>query len=197
MLILKENEMKKQIGGMIIILLVIFGILGGLGAVAFGSYVSANNYGVTIEAQLKAKRDDNRNVLAQYGQKIAEMVQVPEMMKNDLKEVVTAAIEGRYGEGGSKATMQWIQEQNPQLDSAVYLRIQQAIEAGRDEFKQSQTGMLDIKRSYETSLGYFWKGTWLRIAGFPKLNLDEYKIVSTTRADNAFETGKEEPIKLR
>lgn len=189
--------MKKQIGGMIIILLVIFGILGGLGAVAFGSYVSANNYGVTIEAQLKAKRDDNRNVLAQYGQKIAEMVQVPEMMKNDLKEVVTAAIEGRYGEGGSKATMQWIQEQNPQLDSAVYLRIQQAIEAGRDEFKQSQTGMLDIKRSYETSLGYFWKGTWLRIAGFPKLNLDEYKIVSTTRADNAFETGKEEPIKLR
>ena len=189
--------MKKQIGGMIVVLLVVLGILGGLAAVAFGSYVSANNYGATIEAQLKAKRDDNRNVLAQYGNKISEMVQVPEMMKNDLKEVTSAAIQGRYGEGGSKAVMQWIQEQNPQLDSAVYLRIQQSIEAGRDEFKNSQTGMLDIKRSYETSLGYFWKGTWLRIAGFPKLNLDEYKIVSTTRADNAFETGKEEPIKLR
>jgi hypothetical protein len=93
--------------------------------------------------------------------------------------------------------MQWIQEQNPQLDSKVYLRIQQSIEAGRDEFKNSQTAMLDIKRSYETSLGYFWTGTWLRIAGFPKLNLDEYKIVSTARADNAFETGKEEPMKLR
>lgn len=190
--------MKKQfnsalIGG-IIAPVVAFGIAGVLVA----SYVSANNYGVRMEAQLKAKWDDNRNVLAQYGQKISEMVQVPEMMKNDLKEVATAAIEGRYGEDGSRAVFQWIQEQNPQLDSSVYLQVQRAIEAGRDEFKNSQTQLLDIKRSYETSLGYFWQGMWLRIAGFPKTDLDKYRVISTDRANNAFEAGKEEaPLKLR
>lgn len=190
--------MKKQIGSALIAVMVFLAVLLSIAGVAFMSYVNANNYGVTVEAQLKAKRDDNRNILAQYGQKISEMVQVPEMMKNDLKEVVVGAIEGRYGEDGSKATWQWIQEQNPQLDSSVYLQVQRAIEAGRDEFKNSQTGMLDIKRSYETQLGYFWTGMWLRIAGFPKLNLDEYKIVSTARADKAFETGREDaPLKLR
>ncbi len=190
--------MKKQFGGAIVALLVVVGIIVGVAGIAFMSYVSANNYGVQVEAQLKAKYDDNRNILAQYGQKISEMVQVPEMMKNDLKEVVTAAIEGRYGEDGSRATWQWIQEQNPQLGQDTYLQIQRAIEAGRDEFKNSQTAMLDIKRSYETSLGYFWKGLWLRIAGFPKVDLEKYRIISTDRANNAFESGKEDaPLKLR
>lgn len=190
--------MKKQFGGALVAMFVVLGIILGIAGIAFMSYVSANNYGVQMEAQLKAKYDDNRNILAQYGQKISEMVQVPEMMKNDLKEVVTAAIEGRYGEDGSRATWQWIKEQNPTLDSSVYVNVQRAIEAGRDEFKNSQTGMLDIKRSYETSLGYFWKGLWLRIAGFPKVDLDKYQVISTDRANRAFETGKEDaPLKLR
>jgi hypothetical protein len=190
--------MKKQFGGALVAVLVVLGIILGIAGIAFMSYVSANNYGVQMEAQLKAKYDDNRNILAQYGQKISEMVQVPEMMKNDLKEVVVAAIEGRYGEDGSRATWQWIQEQNPQLGQDTYLQIQRAIEAGRDEFKNSQTAMLDIKRSYETSLGFFWKGLWLRIAGFPKTDLEKYRIISTDRANSAFEAGKEDaPLKLR
>ena len=172
-------------------------VLAIIGA-GMASYISANNYGAAVEARLKAKQDDNRNIFAQYGQKIVEIAQVPEMYKNDLKEVVVGAIEGRYGENGSQATWQWIQEQNPTIDTGIYAKIQQTIVAGRDEFKNGQTGMLDIKRSYETSLGYFWKGMWLRIAGFPKINLDAYRIVSTQRADKAFDTGREDaPIKLR
>lgn len=172
-------------------------VLAIIGA-GMASYISANNYGTAVEARLKAKQDDNRNIFAQYGQKIVEIAQVPEMYKNDLKEVVVGAIEGRYGEDGSQATWQWIQEQNPTIDTGIYAKIQQTIVAGRDEFKNGQTGMLDIKRSYETSLGYFWKGMWLRIAGFPKIDLDAYRIVSTQRADKAFDTGREDaPIKLR
>jgi hypothetical protein len=190
--------MKSQKGGALIGAIIAGVVMLGIAGTLFMSYVNANNFGVRIEAQLKAKYDDNRNILAQYGQKIGEMVQVPEMMKNDLKEVTQAAIEGRYGENGSQAVFQWIQEQNPQLDSAVYLQIQRAIEAGRDEFKNSQTGMLDIKRSYETALGLFWQGLWLKIAGFPKVDLDQYRIVSTGRADNAFEQGREDaPLQLR
>ena len=190
--------MKKQFGGAIVGMIAALVIVLGLASIAFFSYVSANNYGVAMEAQLKAKWDDNRNILAQYGQKISEMVQVPEMMKNDLREVTAAAIEGRYGEGGSKAVFQWIQEQNPQLSPEVYTQVQRAIEAGRDEFKNSQTALLDLKRSYETSLGYFWKGMWLRIAGFPKTDLSKYQVISTDRANRAFETGKEDaPLKLR
>ena len=58
--------------------------------------------------------------------------------------------------------------------------------------------MIDIRRGYETQLNYFWRGMWLRIAGFPKLNLDEYQPVVTDRVENTFKNNKENgPLKLR
>ena len=193
--------MKKQIGaisGAVVGLIAVFGLIATVALVAFGSYVSANNYGVQIEAQLKAERDNNKNLLAQGQQKVLEIAQVPEMYAADLKKIVEAAIQGRYGQNGSQATMQWLQEQNPNLDSALYAKIQQVIEAYRDEFKNGQTKMIDVKRSYETNLGYFWKGMWMRIAGFPKLNLDEFKPITTDRVEETYEKGKESaPLKLR
>ena len=193
--------MKQQRGAIsagLIGLLVVLAIVVSIAVVAFGSYVSANNYGVTVEAQLKAERENNKNLLAQGQQKVLEVVQVPEMYKNDLKEIVTAAIQGRYGADGSKAMFQWLQEQNPSLDSKVYIKVQQVIEAYRDEFKNGQTKMIDVKRSYETNLGLFWRGLWLRIAGFPKLNLEDFKPITTDRVDATFEAGKESaPLKLR
>ena len=164
---------------------------------SIGSYVSAANYGNATEQRLKAKQKDNENIYASYGQKIAESAQVPSMYTADLLKVTTAAIQGRYGPNGAQATMTWIKEQNPTIDPAMYQKIMQLIESGRDEFKNAQTGMLDIKRSYETSLGTVWKGFWLGAAGYPKIDLDSYDIVSTDAASNAFKTKREQPIVLR
>jgi flagellar biosynthesis component FlhA len=173
-------------------------IVAAFAAVVITSYISAANYGNRMEMQLKAKWEDNENVLAQYGQKIMEMAQIPEMYAADVKSVTTAAIQGRYGEKGSNAVMQWIKEQNPTIDSSVYVKIQQAIEAGRNEFKNSQTQLLEIKRSYETSLGTVWQGFWLARAGYPKVDLTKYNIITTDRASKAFQTGKEDgPLQLR
>lgn len=166
--------------------------------VAVTSYISANNYGARVEADLRAARDDNQNILAQYQQKILEVVQVPEMYKNDLKEVLTAAMTGRYGENGSKATFQWIQENNLSFDSKLYSNIQDLIAGGRKDFERGQTRMIDIRKGYEAQLNYFWRGLWLRIAGYPKINLDEYKPIVTDRVEETFKTGKESaPLKLR
>lgn len=170
-----------------------------IGAISVGaiSYISAYNTGNRLEQTIVATYENNRNVLAQYGNRVAESAQVPAMQRDDLTQVVTAALEGRYGSDGSQAVFQWIQEQNPQIDSSVYVQLQRVIEAGRIEFQNSQTILVDQKRIYETQLGSFWRGTWMNIAGYPKINLDEYQIVSTTRADDVFEIGTEEPIQLR
>jgi hypothetical protein len=71
------------------------------------------------------------------------------------------------------------------------------MEAGRNKFENAQTKFIDTKRAYETNLGYLWKGMWLRTAGYPTINLDDYKIVSSGHAKKAFETGIDEAIKLR
>lgn len=163
-----------------------------------GAYIDAANYGVTMEKKLEAEYMNNQNVLTQYSQKIGEAAQVPTMMKDDLKEIVTAAITGRYGKDGSQATFQWLKEQNPQLDSKVYVKLQQIIEAGRNEFQNAQTRLIDTRRSYETNLGYVWKGFWLRLAGYPKVELDKYKPITTDNVQKIFQEGKETgPIKLR
>lgn len=190
--------MKRQSGSALVIGLVIAAIVAAIVGVLAVSYVSAYNHGNAMEKQLVALRDNNKNILAQYSQKVQEAAQVPAMYRDDVTKVVTAALEGRYGPDGSKATWQWIREQNPKLDPAVYVKIQQIIEAGRNEFQQGQTRMIDVRRSYETSLGFFWRGMWLRIAGYPKVDLNQFKPVTTDRTEEVFSKGKEDgPLKLR
>lgn len=181
----------------------VIGILAGVFAIIIVavlgiSYVSAYNYGNKMERQLEATWENNQNVLSNYTQKVQEASQVPGMQRDDLKEVITAALEGRYGDDGSQAVFQFIQEQNPQIDSSVYTQIQRIIEAGRTEFQKEQTRLIDVKRSYKTALGSFWKGTWLGVAGYPQKDPDEYRAVVVSGTRKVFEEGTEAgPIKLR
>lgn len=190
--------MKKQRGSGLVVGLVALTIVVAVAAVGFLSYVSAYNYGNRMEQQLIATQDNNRNIYAQYGQRVLEVAQVPSMYRDDVVEVVTAALEGRYGDNGSQATWQWLQEQNPSLDPSLYTNIQQVIEAGRGNFESGQRRLIDVRRQYETALGSFWQGMWLRFAGYPMVNIDDFAIVSTDQANQVFENYLEEgPIQLR
>ena len=176
----------------IVLALVIIPVL-----VCVSSYVTYHNYGNAQEQSIKAAYKNNQNILSQYNLKLGEVVQVPSMYKDDLKEVFDAALQGRYGENGSKAVFQFIKEQNPTIDSSMYVKIQQLIESGRNEFQLAQTQLLDKKRSYETALGNVWSGLWLRITGYPKIDLDEYDIVVEESTVKTFETKRDTVRKLR
>jgi hypothetical protein len=172
-------------------------VVAGIAAVGVTSWISAYNTGNRLENAIKATYEDNQNVLAQYSNRIAEAAQVPAMQRDDLTSVVTAALDARYGEDGSRAMFQFLQEQNPTIDSSVYVELQRIIVAGRQDFQVAQTRLIDQKRVYETALGSFWQGTWMGLAGFPRVDLDEYNIVTNARTEEAFSTGTEEPIQLR
>jgi len=190
--------MKWILGGLLAVLVMI------VGAVAAG-YIGAVNSGNRMEQAIHSTYENNENILAQYGQKIAEAAQVPSIQRDDMIAVFSGAIESRYGADGSRAAMQWIQEQNPNLNQETYLQLMRLIEAGRNDFTRAQTRLTDFKRSYRTQLGSFWSGFWLSTAGYPKIAIgwpigstDDYPIISTDRASDAFRDGKESgPIKLR
>ena len=90
-----------------------------------------------------------------------------------------------------------LKEQNPQLDASMYKKIQQVIEAFRNEFQQNQTEMIDMKRNYVTALGNVWQGMWLKIAGYPKTDLSKFAIVTTDKAAETFRTHRDTGIQLR
>lgn len=189
---------SNQKGSALIISLAFVGVIVAIIIGLAVSYISASNQGNRMEQAIKATWENNENVLAQYGQKVLEAAQVTDMARDDIAKVAKEAIQGRYGADGSKAIFQAIKEGNPSVDPTLYRNIQQIIEGGRNEFQNSQTRLIDQKRVYETALGTFWGGMWMRIAGYPRLDLSKYKAITTDRASTAFTTGKESaPIQLR
>ena len=178
--------MRKQAGGALLVVLL---VVVALGAVVVGSYITNFNYGNRMERQIEATHTDNRNILAQYSTRIMEMAQVPDMYKEDVMEIYEGALTGRYGDNGSQAMFQFLQEQNPQIDASLYTNIQQSMEAGRNKFENSQTRLIDLKRGYETRLGSFYSGFWLGVAGYPRINLADFNIVVNDYSNEAFESG--------
>lgn len=167
--------------------------IGSLIVFATGVFNQANSF----EQSLKAEKANNRNILSNYGKKLVEAAQIPDMQRDDFIKLVKAQMEGRYGADGSKATFQFLKEQNISLDTKVYTQLQRLIEAGRNEFSTGQTKLISVKQGYETVLGSFPRGTIMSMFGYPKINLDDYDIVSDDRTENAFTTKKEEAIQLR
>lgn len=182
--------MKKQNGSAAIVMLSILGILVTLIFVGLGSYVSNANYGNEAETGIKASYRDNQNILGQYSLKVKEAAKVSDKYSESITKFVTDSMTGRYGDSGSKAQWQWIQENIPQFDASMFTKIQQIIEAGRNEFQLAQTTLLDKCRIYETNRGYLWKGMWLKFAGYPKLDVEKMCTpITSEHAREAYATG--------
>ena len=169
----------------------IFFIIGIIAAI-FG----VNNTCVQQEQTVIAQYDQNKNNYDNYFKKLKETAQVPDMYVTAFKKVYDGIMQGRYGENGSKAAFQWIQENNPAFDSKLYTRIQEVIEAGRNDFEANQKTLLDKKRVYQTYLGQIPDGFFAKMLGFPKIDLAKYGIVTSESTEVIFETKKSDPIKL-
>lgn len=176
--------------------IILVGVLVVVGLFGAGLW-SAYNSGNRMEENIKATYDDNRNILSQYSTAIAEAAQIPAMQRDDLIKVAEAALEARYGADGAQAVFQSIQEQNPQIDSSVYTKLQQIIQAGRKDFETGQRKLREQVRIYSTALGSFPKGAMMKMVGYPSISLSDYDIVSDARTEEAFGTKVQEPIQIR
>lgn len=165
-------------------------------AIPVTSYISAHNLGNRSENDLVRALDHNKNILSQSTNKVIEIAQVPAMMRDDLIKVVQIQLSARYGEKGSNAVFQFLKEQNFSVDPEMYKKIQQVMESRRNDFSNAQDELLDKKKIYKDNLGYFWTGLWLRIAGYPKIDLNEIKILIDEGVSKDFEKGTTGPLML-
>lgn len=188
--------MRKQNGSVLVGAIIAIAIILCLAVPAIFGYVSAYNLGNRTENQLTAMLENNENIYANGTQKVIEIAQVPSMYAEQVSKVTREAIQGRYGQDGSKAVFQFLQEQNPQLDPAMFAKIQVVIEEFRNKFELAQRDMIDVKRSYKTQLGSLWTGFWLGVAGYPKVDMNKFEIVTTERARQTFDTKRDQGINL-
>lgn len=181
----------------LIIAMVVVVVVFVVGGSLLVDYLNFQNECNKFENGIEAQYNDNRSVYDNGWKTVVEKAQVPKMYTAQLKELYHEAITGRYGPDGSKALFQFIKEQNPTLDPAIFVQIQQSIEVFRNRFAQAQTELVSRKQEYKNSLTTNIRGRlYNNLAGYPKIDLAKYDIVTSGRTEEAFETKKDEPIKL-
>lgn len=185
-----------------------FGIVGAVILGLVMAFASTYNKAVRLENTIIAAHEDSQNVLGQHAPKLKEALGVTELQTDSLLKLFSASNEARYGKDGSKATMQWIKEQNPNLDQSNYGKIITMLEASRNDFANAQKVKIDKVRTYRDMTRSFFTGTILGIAGFPKPAVDKDgqeheffsyygKVIVSGHADNAFKTGIDDGVDIK
>lgn len=188
---------NRSMSPLAIIIIVLAIILTPIVCIGFYA-ISVNNKNVEFETNIVNYNKASESTLSNYTLKIQDMAQVPQMYADDLKSVIDKTFQGRYGSDGSRAVVQFMKENNIQLDSQMYKNLQIAMEAGRNEFNLSQIRKFDACGGYENQLGYAMSGMTSRILGFPRIDVKKVcQVVSDTSTRKAFDTGVAEKINIR
>jgi hypothetical protein len=179
--------MSKGLKITLVSLLVIVAILG----LSISGIWNSRNTAINLEERITAQHVTNKSEYDAMWKKIVEMTQVTELQAKQFKEVYEGLIAGRYKD--ENLLFKSIQEQNPQLDTSVYKNIQLTISAGRDSFHKSQKDIADMVREYNV---YVQKHIIMAtITHREKMDANKF-IVTSERTSNAFETNKDDVIKI-
>lgn len=172
--------MKALIG-----LIIGFGLLVFVGVAGFMMYAHYNNTEVRLRNEAKAQQKSNETSFDTCWKIISQQAQVAESHKDAFRQIYVDVMEKRYS--GKDPLLSFITETNPGFDMKLYEKVSNSIEGQRTIFKRDQQRLIDIKRQHDdirmTVPGSFFVG------GRPEI---EIKIVTSSKADAAFESGKDD-----
>lgn len=183
----------------------------------FGSVNKARNGAITREAALNAQYLDNQNELSSFVSTFYEQLGIADRKSDKLNTILVEAVKGRYegetsAQPGGGALFSAIAEAYPDLTALdTYDKVAETISAGREAYKNKQSKLLDMLRSYDT-----WRKKGLihsqivKLVGVPTSGLQArignkvttgpealdqmYRIVLASKATEAYETGILEPL---
>lgn len=176
---------KKMIG------IVVAGLVLVLGGTLFLMDMSYDNKEVELRNAITAKQEANAARFDTVWKTIKQTAGVTDKYASDFKEIYNGIMEGRYkADGQNNPMFKWIHEQNPQLDSAIYTKLANTIEAQREAFTRDQQKLLDLKREHD-NIRTRKPGKW-----FVHVDEIQVQIVTSGKTSEAFATGKEDDVDL-
>jgi hypothetical protein len=177
----------KIVTGVVLISLVIMGLWLGL------SYFSYSNKEIGLRNQLKAQQQSVQVVFDNTWKIISQTAEVSDQYKQTFSEVYPKIMEGRYGDPKERkgALLSFITESNPQFDTKLYEKVAVAIEAQRTIFTNEQKTLIDMKREHD-NLRQLFPGSMF-LASRTEF---EIKLVTSSKTEKSFETGKDDDTKL-
>jgi hypothetical protein len=124
---------------------------------------------------------------------ISQVAQVAEKDRQSLMELFNGYAQGRTGTGDNNAIVKWIKESVPQVDTKTMVNLQNIIVSQRDGFKFRQKELLDYKREHDNTITTFPNVIFASVLNRNKI---EVVIVTSTRTEESFKSGKDDEVKL-
>lgn len=165
-------------------------VIGGIAI--FGKGVSVYNTNVDLSTKIEAKQKANEANFDAMWKKIAQVSQVSDKYKDGLKEVLIAYTGERKTES-DQLLMNWIKEAVPQFDSSIYKQINNIVVGSRDDFYKNQAILIDMSREQQNFIKRFPNNIYCAVLNIKPI---EIKVVTSGKTEKAFESGKEDDIKL-
>jgi hypothetical protein len=161
-------------------------VIAVIGLWAFFAYMSYSNAEVRQRNLITAKQKENTTHLDTTLKTISQTAQVSQQQMASIKEIIVGNAEARKVPNSGKLALM-IHEAVPNVDAATFNNLQNIIVASRATFQRNQTALLDMSRVHNNMLTEM-PSSWF-VGGRPAV---EIKIVTSTRVENAFETGKDD-----
>ena len=174
------------------VFIAIFTFLVIIGMGIIGKGISLYNQEISLKNQIEAKQQENTANFDNMWKKIKQTAQVSDKYKDGLKEVLSSYTSGRKKES-DQLLMDWTKEAVPTFDSSIYKQLMNIITASRDDFNLNQKELIDLSRQHDVLIETFPNNIYYRIMGVDKIDI---KVVTSTKTEKTFETGKDDDIEL-
>jgi len=162
--------------------------VGILGMILGSWWIQTSNRFVMLTNLISAKTVDNRSELDNMQKKISQNFQVTKAQAQALQALVVGNSEAR---GGGGSLFKAVAEAVPNFDQSNYKALMNIITASRDAWTMRQKEIIDMGREHENMRTIFPSS--LVCGSRPKA---EIIVVTSTRAEENFKTGRDDDIDL-
>lgn len=159
--------------------------------VTVGITIGYFNQEVGLRTTIEQKQVDNKNEFDNMAKKISQVAQVSQKQLEALKDIFNSYAQARTGDGDGGSIMKWVQESVPNVDTSTMNNLQNIIVGSRDSFTMRQKELLDLKREHDKLLRTFPSNFILGMFGKKPIDV---VIVTSSKTEKAFETGKDDDI---
>ena len=181
--------MKKFVifGGIAFVILFVISVISIAGA-------CLNWYNIENRQRLLVTTTQQKNqvIFDNVWKTISQQVQVSDDYKNSFKEIYVGMADARFSKGDG-SLMKWVQESNPNFDMSLFKTLMHTIEGKNMEFAESQKQLLDLGREHDLILTTPPASLFYSLLGKKHIDLT---IVTSTRTENAFKTGKDDNVDI-
>lgn len=155
--------------------------------------VSLRNSYVSTENGIVAADSSRQTTLSNISQKVKEAIGIRTMSVDDIKATVNAQINARSGDKSPIVNM--VREQNIAPSPAMYEKIINIIDVGREGFLRSENMMVDRIRAACDITRKWPHGAVLKFFDLPKLHTgcdgdtNDFPVLKNDKATESFKTG--------